>query len=89
MTATLTACGLLAEKRECHCASATECGMRDHPEFLEKRLDRVEQMEKEKQAAHGYGPDGYAAIIQEVHQVMAHIVCDLVEQSLIFEHGLA
>jgi D-sedoheptulose 7-phosphate isomerase len=35
------------------------------------------------------GPDGYAAIIQEVHQVMAHIVCDLVEQSLIFEHGLA
>lgn len=34
------------------------------------------------------GPDGYAAIIQEVHQVMAHIVCDLVEQTLIFEDGL-
>jgi D-sedoheptulose 7-phosphate isomerase len=33
------------------------------------------------------GPDGYAAIVQEVHQVMAHIVCDLVEQHLIFnEH---
>jgi D-sedoheptulose 7-phosphate isomerase len=31
------------------------------------------------------GPDGYAAIVQEVHQVMAHIVCDLVEQRLIFE----
>jgi D-sedoheptulose 7-phosphate isomerase len=30
------------------------------------------------------GPDGYAAIVQEVHQVMAHIVCDLVEQRLIF-----
>jgi D-sedoheptulose 7-phosphate isomerase len=35
------------------------------------------------------GPDGYAAIVQEVHQVMAHIVCDLVEQRLIFEDGLA
>ncbi|MGA8576379.1 MAG: SIS domain-containing protein [Candidatus Cybelea sp.] len=34
------------------------------------------------------GPDGYAAIVQEVHQVMAHIVCDLVEQVLIFEGGL-
>jgi D-sedoheptulose 7-phosphate isomerase len=34
------------------------------------------------------GPDGYAAIVQEVHQVMAHIVCDLVEQKLIFEDGL-
>lgn len=34
------------------------------------------------------GPDGYAAIIQEVHQVMAHIVCDLVEQELIFEGGI-
>lgn len=34
------------------------------------------------------GPDGYAAIVQEVHQVMAHIVCDLVEQRLIFEGGL-
>jgi D-sedoheptulose 7-phosphate isomerase len=34
------------------------------------------------------GPDGYAAIIQEVHQVMAHIVCDLVEQRLIFDGGI-
>lgn len=34
------------------------------------------------------GPDGYAAIVQEVHQVMAHIVCDLVEQQLIFEGGV-
>lgn len=33
------------------------------------------------------GPDGYAAIVQEVHQVMAHIVCDLVEQRLMFEEG--
>jgi D-sedoheptulose 7-phosphate isomerase len=33
------------------------------------------------------GPDGYAAIVQEVHQVMAHIVCDLVEQRLIFGNG--
>lgn len=31
------------------------------------------------------GPDGYSAIVQEVHQVMAHIVCDLVEQRVIFE----
>lgn len=30
------------------------------------------------------GPDGYAAIVQEVHQRMAHIVCDLVEQRLLF-----
>jgi D-sedoheptulose 7-phosphate isomerase len=30
------------------------------------------------------GPDGYAAIVQEVHQRMAHIVCDLLEQKLIF-----
>jgi D-sedoheptulose 7-phosphate isomerase len=30
------------------------------------------------------GPDGYAAIVQEVHQVMAHILCDLVEQKFIF-----
>jgi D-sedoheptulose 7-phosphate isomerase len=30
------------------------------------------------------GPNGYAAVVQEVHQVMAHIVCDLVEQDLIF-----
>jgi D-sedoheptulose 7-phosphate isomerase len=35
------------------------------------------------------GPDGYAAIVQEVHQVMAHIVCDLVEQRLIFEDCIA
>lgn len=35
------------------------------------------------------GPDGYAAIVQEVHQVMAHILCDLVEQRLIFEDGIA
>jgi D-sedoheptulose 7-phosphate isomerase len=34
------------------------------------------------------GPDGYAAIVQEVHQVMAHIVCDLVEQRLIFDGGM-
>jgi D-sedoheptulose 7-phosphate isomerase len=34
------------------------------------------------------GPNGYAAIVQEVHQVMAHIVCDLVEQHLIFEGGI-
>ena len=33
------------------------------------------------------GPDGYAALVQEVHQVMAHVVCDLVEQRLIFEDG--
>jgi len=31
------------------------------------------------------GPHGYAAIVQEVHQTMAHIVCDLVEQRIIFE----
>ena len=35
------------------------------------------------------GPDGYAAIVQEVHQVMAHILCDLVEQKLIFEDRIA
>lgn len=35
------------------------------------------------------GPDGYAALVQEVHQVMAHIVCDLVEQTLIFEDHIA
>jgi hypothetical protein len=35
------------------------------------------------------GPNGYAAIVQEVHQVMAHIVCDLVEQRLIFENETA
>jgi D-sedoheptulose 7-phosphate isomerase len=31
------------------------------------------------------GPDGYSAIVQEVHQTMAHIVCDLVEQRVLFE----
>jgi D-sedoheptulose 7-phosphate isomerase len=31
------------------------------------------------------GPDGYSAIVQEVHQTMAHIICDLVEQRMIFE----
>ena len=29
------------------------------------------------------GPDGYSAIVQEVHQTMAHIVCDLVEQQIL------
>lgn len=29
------------------------------------------------------GPDGYSAIVQEVHQTMAHIVCDLVEQQVL------
>ena len=28
------------------------------------------------------GPDGYSAIIQEVHITMGHIICDLVEQAL-------
>lgn len=31
------------------------------------------------------GPDGYSAIVQEVHQTMAHIICDLVEQRIMFE----
>lgn len=31
------------------------------------------------------GPSGYSAIVQEVHQTMAHIVCDLVEQRMLFE----
>ena len=31
------------------------------------------------------GPDGYSAIIQEVHITMGHILCDLIEQALIFE----
>jgi len=31
------------------------------------------------------GPDGYSAIIQEVHITMGHIICDLVEQVLIFK----
>ena len=30
------------------------------------------------------GPSGYAAIVQEVHITMGHIICDLVEQELIF-----
>lgn len=30
------------------------------------------------------GPDGYSAIVQEVHIALGHIVCDLVEQELIF-----
>ncbi len=29
------------------------------------------------------GPNGYSAIIQEVHITMGHIICDLVEQELI------
>jgi D-sedoheptulose 7-phosphate isomerase len=29
------------------------------------------------------GPDGYSAIVQEVHITMGHIICDLVEQELI------
>jgi D-sedoheptulose 7-phosphate isomerase len=31
------------------------------------------------------GPYGYSAIIQEVHITMGHIICDLVEQALIFQ----
>jgi D-sedoheptulose 7-phosphate isomerase len=30
------------------------------------------------------GPHGYSAIVQEVHIVMGHIICDLVEQELLF-----
>jgi D-sedoheptulose 7-phosphate isomerase len=30
------------------------------------------------------GPAGYSAIVQEVHITMGHIICDLVEQELIF-----
>jgi D-sedoheptulose 7-phosphate isomerase len=30
------------------------------------------------------GPNGYSAIVQEVHITMGHIVCDLVEQELLF-----
>lgn len=29
------------------------------------------------------GPDGYSALVQEVHITMGHIVCDLVEQELL------
>jgi len=35
------------------------------------------------------GPDGYSAIVQEVHITMGHIICDLVEQELIFSSGAA
>jgi D-sedoheptulose 7-phosphate isomerase len=31
------------------------------------------------------GPDGYSALVQEVHITMGHIVCDLVEQALMFD----
>jgi D-sedoheptulose 7-phosphate isomerase len=31
------------------------------------------------------GPDGYSALVQEVHITMGHIICDLVEQALIFK----
>jgi D-sedoheptulose 7-phosphate isomerase len=30
------------------------------------------------------GPDGYSALVQEVHITMGHIICDLVEQELLF-----
>jgi D-sedoheptulose 7-phosphate isomerase len=30
------------------------------------------------------GPDGYSAIVQEIHITLGHIICDLVEQDLIF-----
>lgn len=29
------------------------------------------------------GPDGYSALVQEVHITMGHIICDLVEQDLL------
>jgi D-sedoheptulose 7-phosphate isomerase len=29
------------------------------------------------------GPDGYSALVQEVHITLGHIVCDLVEQTLV------
>ena len=29
------------------------------------------------------GPDGYSALVQEVHITLGHIVCDLVEQTLL------
>ena len=31
------------------------------------------------------GPHGYSALVQEVHITLGHIICDLVEQALIFE----
>ena len=30
------------------------------------------------------GPRGYSAVVQEVHITMGHIICDLVEQELLF-----
>lgn len=30
------------------------------------------------------GPDGYSALVQEVHITMGHILCDLVEQEIMF-----
>jgi hypothetical protein len=30
------------------------------------------------------GPHGYSAIVQEVHITLGHIICDLVEQDLLF-----
>lgn len=30
------------------------------------------------------GPHGYSALVQEVHIAMGHIICDLVEQELLF-----
>ncbi len=35
------------------------------------------------------GPDGYSAIVQEVHITLGHIVCDLVEQALFVERDSA
>jgi D-sedoheptulose 7-phosphate isomerase len=29
------------------------------------------------------GPDGYSALVQEVHITLGHIICDLVEQDLV------
>jgi len=33
------------------------------------------------------GPDGYSAIVQEVHITMGHIICDLVDQALSYGTG--
>jgi D-sedoheptulose 7-phosphate isomerase len=35
------------------------------------------------------GPDGYSALVQEVHITLGHIVCDLVEQALFAERDAA
>src|SRR5271166_780852 len=35
------------------------------------------------------GPDGYSALVQEVHITLGHIVCDLVEQALFVERDAA